>query len=347
MSPRASRSIAYFSTAYTAASILQRKLIALSALLICILYAGVHWYLGNPWIALLSAGSAIATVVIAFADKKPLYGVCSLTVFFILQAIALDLAAQLYGVNGILLLFPLSSAIFFFFHYRIAIPFATLICATVLMAAASKLEPDVIGRMLVALCLSTIINSAFAYSLAKDRAKVEALAHQDFLTCLPNRRAFEFWLGQSLASCKKNQVELFLAFIDIDKFKSINDRLGHAVGDEVLQAFAGRLLNSIRSQDWTLNASQKVFLARLSGDEFVVAFWGDQSASIAARFDQFIKELNAQPIQIRDYELLVRCSVGIAKASEQNYNLSELLSAADKNMYRAKTGELVRQDGLA
>jgi len=164
-----------------------------------------------------------------------------------------------------------------------------------------------------------------------ERTELEQrLRHQAFhdaLTGLPNRTLFLDRLAHALARSDRHPGSPALLFIDIDRFKSVNDNLGHAVGDELLKAVAARICDSMRQEDTA---------SRFGGDEFVVLcedIAGEQDAKVVA--DRIIEALQ-QPVRIAGRELAVAASVGIILARGQEETPESLLSHADTAMYHAK-----------
>ena len=158
--------------------------------------------------------------------------------------------------------------------------------------------------------------------------QIEFLAHHDALTGLPNRHLFDDRLNQALIVTDRRKSSLALMFIDLDKFKSINDKFGHEVGDIVLNSVAARLLNRVRASDT---------VARVGGDEFVVILddvgENENAAQIAK---QMIDTLTA-PIEVGGEKCKVGASIGIAMYPEDADTASSLLACADEAMYRVKT----------
>ncbi|HEU0201277.1 MAG TPA: EAL domain-containing protein [Burkholderiaceae bacterium] len=153
------------------------------------------------------------------------------------------------------------------------------------------------------------------------------LVQQDQLTGLASRAHFLDFLGHEVRQSRRRESALALMFIDLDRFKSINDCLGHGVGDILLQHVARRLAGSVRSSD---------FLGRLGGDEFgliLPAIKGPQEAAAVA--EKLLASL-AAPITVDGRELTVGASIGIAVFPGAGLGADELLRAADTAMYRAK-----------
>jgi diguanylate cyclase (GGDEF)-like protein len=164
-----------------------------------------------------------------------------------------------------------------------------------------------------------------------ERAKLEAeaqeLARHDALTGLFNRRFFGELIDASLKDAKASGSRLALLTIDLDRFKPVNDRYGHAVGDRVLQVAAQRIKAAVRSHD---------FVGRIGGDEFLVALRLDAEVGSADRVARRIVNALAAAIQVDDKEIHVSASVGIAEFPEDGEDKSDLLIHSDMAMYNAK-----------
>jgi len=157
--------------------------------------------------------------------------------------------------------------------------------------------------------------------------QVRHMAHHDALTQLPNRALLQDRVGQAIAKARRSGEVLALLFIDLDRFKTINDSLGHAVGDRLLQAVAARLLGCTRAADT---------VARIGGDEFVVLL-GDLGRAETARHvaQKVLDELSA-PLALGAYNLQVTPSIGIAAFPEDGEDVDTLMRNADTAMYHAK-----------
>jgi diguanylate cyclase len=164
-------------------------------------------------------------------------------------------------------------------------------------------------------------------SLEESRRAIEHLALHDALTGLPNRFLMLGHLEQALSLALRHDMKVGVLFLDLDGFKPINDRLGHPVGDIVLQEVARRLLSCIRNCDTA---------SRYGGDEFVILLteiWGEENAALAA--DKVLAALE-QPIQIGPETVLVSASIGIAIFPNDGCDAKGLIDEADKAMYEAK-----------
>lgn len=158
--------------------------------------------------------------------------------------------------------------------------------------------------------------------------RIEHLAHHDVLTGLPNRLLFQERLRLTVEQADRLGQSVAVLFIDLDRFKTINDSLGHHVGDGLLQSVAARLVQTIRAGDT---------VSRLGGDEFVIILNGIDSADeVAHLIEQRLIPLIREPHQIDGVNLYVSCSVGVAIFPDDGRDLDELMRHADGAMYMAK-----------
>ncbi|MDR5897628.1 diguanylate cyclase [Halomonas vilamensis] len=152
-------------------------------------------------------------------------------------------------------------------------------------------------------------------------------ARQDVLTLLPNRRALDERLPEAMARVRRLNQPLAALFLDLDGFKAVNDRYGHAAGDELLREIAKRLRHSVRETD---------YVARWAGDEFVMILEGMAPEAMLGLAEKLIQTIET-PIRVGDLSLSVSTSIGVASyapASEET--AQELLKRADVAMYDAK-----------
>ena len=157
--------------------------------------------------------------------------------------------------------------------------------------------------------------------------QIAHLAHYDALTDLPNRVLFREQLERELERIKRSGEQLAMLYIDIDEFKSVNDSLGHPVGDELLKAVAGRLRHCVRDTD---------FVARLGGDEFAVVQTGITEPGDAMDLVKRIYDAIREPYQCLGHHVTSDASIGIAMAPHDGTDLDQLLKSADLAMYGAK-----------
>ncbi|GGB46624.1 diguanylate cyclase [Shewanella inventionis] len=163
--------------------------------------------------------------------------------------------------------------------------------------------------------------------LIEQQDRLVFLAEHDELTGIYNRRAFIKKIDNAIARDLRSDDQAALLFIDLNKFKQINDTLGHSVGDEVIVTLAQRLVNNLRVTD---------IVGRLGGDEFVV--WLDLLAE-PVNIDQkltLLLNIIKQPIDIGPHTLQVGASIGISVFPKHGISSRELISAADTAMYQAK-----------
>ena len=157
--------------------------------------------------------------------------------------------------------------------------------------------------------------------------RIEQLAHYDTLTGLPNRFLFRQRAEESIELARRNEQPLALLFLDLDRFKYVNDTQGHEAGDLLLQEIAGRLRQCVRASD---------LVGRLGGDEFLVLLREIARPEDAAVVARKIIEAVGRPINLAHGEAQVGCSIGIALLGENSPDLESMLRAADTAMYAAK-----------
>ena len=156
--------------------------------------------------------------------------------------------------------------------------------------------------------------------------KLDHMAHHDPLTALPNRLLFQDRLAHALQRAARDHEQLAVLFIDLDRFKNVNDTLGHHVGDELLKQVAGALAEQLREGDT---------LARLGGDEFIVLLENVGEAG-AGHVAEKLVAMFERPFIVADYELFVTGSVGISVFPDDAVDLNLLIRNADVAMYQAK-----------
>jgi len=153
------------------------------------------------------------------------------------------------------------------------------------------------------------------------------LAQHDFLTNLPNRSLLNDRITQAIANSRRNDIHPVLLFLDLDKFKHINDSLGHAVGDQLLQAVSERLVNCVRTSDT---------VSRHGGDEFVILLANERRPQDAAHAAEKILAALSAPFRIDNQELHTSTSIGIGAFPQDGTNAAALITNADTAMYHAK-----------
>ncbi len=190
----------------------------------------------------------------------------------------------------------------------------------------------IIGRCTIALIL-LLVGVAIGFltlsvrRLDELQRQREQEAMHDVLTGLPNRRYLREWLDIALAAAARNGQQLAVLYFDLDGFKAVNDQLGHAAGDRVLQAIAARLRNAVRASD---------FIARFGGDEFVAVLPDTgPPPTLSALVARLRETLAKAPIpELADGA--VTASIGVAMYPRDGADAAELLTVADRAMYEVK-----------
>jgi len=194
---------------------------------------------------------------------------------------------------------------------------------------SSDLRIGVAVLVLLVLATAVIIVLAYRQQAARRRLQ-ELLAHQayhDSLTNLANRSLLFTRLNQAVARARRQGGGVALLYLDLDRFKPVNDRQGHDAGDELLVVVAERLVQTVRTEDT---------VARIGGDEFAILMEdvdGSHSAGQAA--ERIVSEV-ARPITLRGQQVVVGVSIGIAYSARGMDDGESMLRDADLAMYRAK-----------
>jgi diguanylate cyclase (GGDEF)-like protein len=197
----------------------------------------------------------------------------------------------------------------------------------------ARLRPQSDGKLLIVVRDTT--------ERLRAKARIEYLAYYDTLTGLPNRQLLVREVGRAIRKAKQSGHLMALLYLDLDRFKRINDNLGHSVGDALLESVARRLEHSVRPSDVvSLSGNAPGFeqarVARLGGDEFVVMLTGltdeAQTTVVANRIQQSLGE----PFDCRGHRFVVTPSIGIALYPKDGTDIEDLLVKADMAMYKAK-----------
>jgi diguanylate cyclase (GGDEF)-like protein/PAS domain S-box-containing protein len=157
--------------------------------------------------------------------------------------------------------------------------------------------------------------------------QIEYQAYHDALTGLPNRWLFRDRLTVALAQARRLKRPLAVMFADLDRFKLVNDTLGHTIGDELLKTVAYRLKSALREED---------SIARMGGDEFTVLITDLKGADDALTIAHKLLDVVAQPMRVEGHDLFITTSIGIALFPDDGDSAETLLKNADQAMYRAK-----------
>lgn len=257
-----------------------------------------------------------------------------------------DIARETYYA-GLLIVTFATYTLTFLSARRLAAISAMLACGYL---TATQAEPSAVLATQLFLFLSCVLvgaaaardrhrhsweNFQFRHALEQDAIRkeeeVERIAHlaeHDALTGLPNRTRFYKEAQALLREAAQCQQQLAILFIDLDGFKPINDTHGHAAGDRVLVTIADRLRQTLRAEDR---------LARIGGDEFVVAavIDDDRPSSLPAITRHLAEQIRG-PVRVREENVSVSASIGLALYPKDGANLNALLASADEDMYRVK-----------
>lgn len=214
-------------------------------------------------------------------------------------------------------------------HWRELLEQKTITLETVHRSKSGALVPIEVNANLI-----EYEGKRFNFALVRDiteRKRIEAqLLHQasyDMLTGLPNRRLFGDKLKDEVYKAKRTGENVSLLFIDLDRFKEVNDTLGHHQGDQILIEAASRIQQCMRESD---------SLARMGGDEFVVALSGITEMSQLGRIAQEVIDTIRQPFVLDNQVIYLTASIGIANYPSDVDTIEGLVSAADQAMYVAK-----------
>jgi diguanylate cyclase (GGDEF)-like protein len=177
------------------------------------------------------------------------------------------------------------------------------------------------------LIVSVIEAQKLAEQVEKTKTKLHHLAHHDALTGLPNRMLLQDRLSHAIELARRQGTQLAVLFMDLDRFKHINDSLGHTLGDQLLQSVSQRLAGCVRLSDT---------ISRQGGDEFVVLLSNITQPEDAALSAQKILAALSVPHVIDQFELDVSVSIGISTYPDDGQDVETLLKSADSAMYHAK-----------
>jgi diguanylate cyclase (GGDEF)-like protein/PAS domain S-box-containing protein len=161
----------------------------------------------------------------------------------------------------------------------------------------------------------------------RSEERIRHLAEHDNLTGLPNRSLLQDRLRQAMARAERERTRLALLFLDLDRFKLVNDSLGHAVGDALLREVAHRLQSTVRASDT---------VSRQGGDEFLILLSNIEQNEDAGRVAQKMLEALSEPCHLAGHDLRITPSIGISLYPDDSTDLEKLIKSADIAMYQAK-----------
>lgn len=188
---------------------------------------------------------------------------------------------------------------------------------------------DIFGLQIsmVTMALGGLFVSSALTERRYSEMRLDMLANHDPLTGLPNRSYFQDFLTHALARAQREKLQVSLLFIDLDRFKHINDSQGHEVGDQVLRIVASRLDEELRADD---------FVARLGGDEFAVVLSHPPASRAASRVARKLIKALAESFKLEQRRYAIGASIGISVYPDDGLDANTLLRQADLAMYQAK-----------
>lgn len=197
----------------------------------------------------------------------------------------------------------------------------------VLARRAAAGRTDALAGLTIGAVAVGLVAVAYLVRLVEQRARIEYLALHDDLCGIPNRVLLGDRIAAALAHASRSGRLVSVLFLDLDRFKNINDSLGHAAGNDLLRAAAARLTATVRAGDT---------VARLGGDEFAVLLPAVDDASVPAAVAEKILAAFREPFEVAGRQLFVSPSIGVSMHPEDAADAGELLRNADAAMYRAK-----------
>jgi len=194
-------------------------------------------------------------------------------------------------------------------------------------SATTPREVFALQVSMMTMALGGLFVSAALTERRYSEMRLDMLANHDPLTGLPNRSYFQDFLGHALARAQRETSQVSLLFIDLDRFKHINDSQGHDVGDRVLCIVANRLDEQLRADD---------FVARLGGDEFAIILSHPPASRAASRVARKLAQALSEPFKLGQRRYAIGASIGISVYPDDGLDANTLLRQADLAMYQAK-----------
>ena len=265
-----------------------------------------------------SPGSEFVHVAVQFIDDAltdriaSRYQLKNLHVLPRLTQTITDATVPLIGTNGVILGYV---------GWQPARPGSSLVRE----AAPALFGAMAISAAILIYLLRRLRRASGQLQISQDKARY--LAFHDTLTGLPNRALFEDRLRRALVNADRDKGRVALLYVDLDRFKHINDTLGHPAGDELVRQTAVRLVQSVREIDT---------VARLGGDEFAIILSGVKDARNAEDFCDIVLAQFSIPFQLADDQVFVSTSIGIALSPDVGADPDDLLRKADIALYEAK-----------
>lgn len=269
---------------------------------------GLYIVSGNLYALMTYAMTAIAVIAVPHPDSNT----------FLLNLLALPMVTALIA------------------NYGSGIAWLGIVTLTpAILSTIDNTEPNTLPLLnwastctgiFIAMYISHYYREIMAQRLNNQNSWLEFTAAHDPLTGLANRATFDTQLERSIELCKSNNTKAVLVYIDLDKFKPINDTYGHHAGDAVLVAVADRLRHLVRNTDT---------VARLGGDEFAILFDQCNPTAMSPVVDRITTEVS-KPIKVFDHVLTVECSIGTVICPDDGVDAIQLSHKADERMYEVK-----------
>ncbi len=306
------------------------------------LKSGFSWWLNELLIAYLT----VPLLLSLLAHKSSFYSInekIEAAAIFMGMAIAVWLLrrySQQLGTSDAIIFVLLGFVLWASLRFKIIVAHAVIFIAAIIAFIAivssensfdSASYAHVVFKLkygLFALALAGLFVAAAFSERNKTETELNQLANHDPLTGLPNRVYFHDFIIRSLAHAHRQKQQVYLLFIDLDRFKKINDSQGHDVGDQVLKIIGNRLNDILRGDD---------FVARLGGDEFAVVFTHPPVSNAASNLARKIIRIISEPFDIGGRRYNVGASIGISVYPSDAEDASALLRQADLAMYQAKS----------
>jgi diguanylate cyclase len=303
---------------------------------------GLSWWFDELLIAYLT----VPLLLSLFAHKKMFFSInekIEAAAIFVGMAIAVWLLmhyTQLLGTSDTIIFVLLAFVLWASLRFKIIVAHVVIFIAAIIAFMAIVYSENSLDSAsythavftlkygLLALALGGLFVAAAFSERHNAEAELNQLANHDPLTGLPNRAYFHDFIIRSLAHAQRQKHQVYLLFIDLDRFKKINDSQGHDVGDEVLKIIANRLNDILRGDD---------FVARLGGDEFAVIYTHPPVNNAASNLARKIIGIVSEPFDIGDRRYNVGASIGISVYPNDAKDASALLRQADLAMYQAKS----------
>lgn len=304
-----------------------------------LLHAFWVWWSGD-WVgALLVAPVLLTSNSRSWISSKPIASVeWVAAVLAMLLVAGILLGGSRIGIRaGDFLLFPL--VLWVALRFPVGATALLILLAGAVRIAATLIELGPLGPdtpltdifplqvTLASLSIGGLLVSAALSERRQSELRLDMLANHDPLTGLPNRSYFQDYLQHAIAQCLRQGGQVSLLFIDLDRFKHINDSRGHEVGDQVLRIVASRLVDTLRADD---------FVGRLGGDEFAVIITHPKTDRGARRVALKLIEAVSEPFKVEEVRYAISASVGISVCPDDGTDANTLLRQADLAMYQAK-----------